>query len=100
MIVEIIQASVGIVYPSRKEDVVKTCNTRRLFEELGCLLPCSVIHWCCVAVHIHTLYTQHTSFPSVSGGEQRFGDNWGFYRKVIKISKNRLTLLARKADSV
>lgn len=62
MIVEIIQASVGIVYPSRKEDVVKTCNTRRLFEELGCLLPCSVIHWCCVAVHIHCTHNTQV-FP-------------------------------------
>lgn len=81
MIVEIILTSVCIVYPGRKENIVKTCNTHRFFEELDCLPPCSVIHWRCVAVRLYVLYTHttHTYIPSFGGDEQRFGDNWNFF---------------------
>lgn len=103
MIVEIILTSMCIVYPGRKENVVKTCNTHRFLEELACLSPCSVSHSRVVCGCAHTLlytHSMHTYVPSFGGGEQRFGDNWYFFLKIIKFSKNHLTVSVRKAETV
>lgn len=83
MIVEIILTFVCVIYPGRKENIMKTCNTQVFWRAgLSSTLQCDSL-MVCGYVHIHTVYTHTTDtyIARFGGGEQRFGDNWGFLQK-------------------